>query len=61
MGYDQVGISIVAHVSRHNDPRDAEDDLQWAELAARVREVAEDLAYLNLNVIYVGPMEGEGA
>lgn len=59
MGYDQVGLTVHAYVSRHNSPRDAEDDLQWAELAARVREIAEDPAYANLSVIYIGPAEGE--
>lgn len=59
MGYDQVGLTIHAHVSRHNSPKDAEHDRRWAELAARVREIAEDPAYRNLNVIYMGPQEGE--
>ena len=54
MGWDRKSIEIVGHVSRHNSPRDERDDALWADLVRRVREIADDPQYADLNILTSG-------
>lgn len=54
MGYEQKDVRVMAVVSRHNSPRDAEDAALWAEMVSRLREVCDDPRYARLNVMADG-------
>jgi hypothetical protein len=45
MGYQQAKAEIFASLSRHNSPRDDEDNRLWADLVRRVRAVVEEPQY----------------
>lgn len=45
MGADITRLVYQARVSRHNSPRDAEDDALWADFCARVQAIADEPQY----------------
>jgi hypothetical protein len=51
MGYDAVGWSVAGRVSRHNSPKDKEDDELWDELVKRLEEVRDDPKFERLGLV----------
>jgi hypothetical protein len=51
VGYDSVGWSIAGSVSRHNSPRDKEDDELWEDLVERLKAIRDEPKYERLNLV----------
>lgn len=45
MGYDARRLEIVAHVSRHNSPKDDRHDELWEDLMERIQAIVDDPKY----------------
>lgn len=49
MGREYVTMKITGRLSRHNDPRDRDDDRSWEELAAQVHRLVAQPRYRQIN------------
>lgn len=50
MGYEVMTLEITGIVSRHNSAQDRADDWLWADLVERIRTIAEEPKYQEINV-----------
>lgn len=49
MGREYVAMEITGRLSRHNDPRDRDDDRSWEELAAQVHRLVAQPRYRQID------------
>lgn len=54
MGWDRVRLEITGQVSRHNSDQDLKDDAAWEEFANRVRAIASEHRYADLDLEVYG-------
>lgn len=54
MGWTQVKMEIVGHVSSHNSDQDRKDEADWREFVERVEMIAREHRYEALNLDVIG-------
>jgi hypothetical protein len=56
MGREYVAMEITGRLSRHNDPRDRDDDRSWEDLARQVHRLVAQPRYRQIEAeVAVGP------
>lgn len=50
LGWTTVSLEVSASVSSHNSKQDEEDDAAWDEFCQRVRGIAKEERYQDLNL-----------